>query len=565
MKGHFEFSFDAFREVIEQFASCMNDYLYVVDVKNDVYYIADRALERFALPGAEFTNVTETHRQFVYKDDFPMLQEDLNRLLSGEKDSHDIVYRWIGLDGQPIWINCKGKAIHDAEGNTIFMVGCINEVGKRNIADNVSGLLGDDNIWDEWAKFEEHMPGGFILRLGIDDFKAVNEKLGKEYGDRVLRGVANCILDALKPGQEVYRTLSDEFVVVDYVGGTAEDARELYQKVRAYNDMLIEQSDYSAVYTISGGTIVGSDICGASQSDIMKISQFALNEAKLRGRNQEYQFCREDYDKFLRGRKLLVELRKAVSHDYRGFELFFQPIMKVGSTGLYAAESLLRFTTSEGERISPVEFIPILEDSGLIIPVGRWVIDQALAMCAQSQKIVPEFKVSVNLSYVQILKSSVYDEIIRSLERYQLSPDSLIVELTESGYLENTPAVLKVWERLRNYGVWIAIDDFGTGYSNLTSISSMMPNIVKLDRGFTVKALQNYYEHQLMTHIIQLVHSIDLKICVEGVETSDELVEVEKLSADCIQGYYYGKPCNRTEFFNTFMEPVGTKEPSAVS
>ena len=155
MKGHFEFSFDAFREVIEQFASCMNDYLYVVDVKNDVYYIADRALERFALPGAEFTNVTETHRQFVYKDDFPMLQEDLNRLLSGEKDSHDIVYRWIGLDGQPIWINCKGKAIHDAEGNTIFMVGCINEVGKRNIADNVSGLLGDDNIWDEWAKFEE--------------------------------------------------------------------------------------------------------------------------------------------------------------------------------------------------------------------------------------------------------------------------------------------------------------------------------------------------------------------------------------------------------------------------
>ena len=131
--------------------------------------------------------------------------------------------------------------------------------------------------------------------------------------------------------------------------------------------------------------------------------------------------------------------------------------------------------------------------------------------------------------------------------------------------MENTPAVLKVWERLRNYGVWIAIDDFGTGYSNLTSISSMMPNIVKLDRGFTVKALQNYYEHQLMTHIIQLVHSIDLKICVEGVETNDELVEVEKLSADCIQGYYYGKPCNRTEFFNTFMEPAGTKEPSAVS
>ena len=174
-------------------------------------------------------------------------------------------------------------------------------------------------------------------------------------------------------------------------------------------------------------------------------------------------------------------------------------------------------------------------------------------MCRECQKTYPEFKVSVNLSYIQILKSDVYDEIVRTLEQYELKPESLIVELTESGYVETTPAVMKLWGRLREYGVMIAIDDFGTGYSNLQSISNMMPNIVKLDRGFTVKALKNSYEHTLMTHIIQLVHSIDLKICVEGVETDEELAEIEKLSADCIQGYYYGRPCCREEFFEKFV------------
>ena len=205
--------------------------------------------------------------------------------------------------------------------------------------------------------------------------------------------------------------------------------------------------------------------------------------------------------------------------------------------------------------VSPVEFIPILEESGLIIPVGKWLIDRALSMCAECQKTQPEFHISVNLSYVQILKSDVCEEIEHWIEFYNLKPESLMVELTESGYVDdNSPAVKRLWDRLREYGVMIALDDFGTGYSNFQLISSMVPNIVKLDRSFTVKALQNIFEHQLMDHIIQLVHSVNLKICVEGVETKAELEEIEKLSADCIQGYFYGRPCARRDFLKAFIE-----------
>lgn len=554
MNNPASFSYEEIKNSIDQFAPCMHDYLYVMDIINDRYYIAGQAILRFALPSEEFSDVVETHRRFVHPEDFPILKDDLERMFAGEKDFHDIVYRWTGIDGEPIWINCIGRVVEDEEGRRAFMVGCINEIGKANIADNISGLMGDGMIWKNWERFEEHMPGGFVLRFGIDDFKAVNEKMGVSYGNYVLRSVANSIIGMLHSGQEVFRTLSDEFVVVDYVGGAAEEAEALYQKVRELNDALIEQADYAAVYTISAGLITGGDIKDLKEDDIRKISQFALNEAKLLGKNQLYRFQDKDYKSFLRKREILVEMRRSVSNNFAGFELFFQPIMKVGNPELYAAESLLRFTTTKGEELSPVEFVPILEESGIIIPVGRWVIDQALSMCETTRRIFPEFKVSVNVSYVQVLKSRVYDEIVNALDNYKLSPDCLIVEMTESGYVENTPAVRRLWNKLREYGVMIAIDDFGTGYSNLQSISSIMPNIVKLDRGFTVKALKNYYERQLMMHIIQMVHSIDLKICVEGVETMDELSEIESLSADCIQGYYYGKPCSRHLFLERFVE-----------
>ena len=144
--------------------------------------------------------------------------------------------------------------------------------------------------------------------------------------------------------------------------------------------------------------------------------------------------------------------------------------------------------------------------------------------------------------------SLVHKDVTEALEQYKLRPDSLIIELTESGYVENSPVVRKLWEQLKDRGVLIAIDDFGTGYSNLQSIGNMMPDIIKLDRGFTVKALNNNYEHQLMNQIIRLIHSVDLKVCVEGVETMEELTEIERLSADCIQGYYYGKPVCASDF-----------------
>lgn len=546
--------FELFCGMIEAFDPCMDDYLYVFDVQNDQYYISKKSMKRFALPSFQFTHVLDTHRKFVYEEDIEMLEADLEKVMSGEKLEHNLTYRWISVDGEPIWINCRGRIIIGADGKPQFLVGCINEVGTKPIADNVSGLLESFAIKDAWNQQHNTMTNGFVLRIGIDNFKTINEKLGVEYGDFIIHEVANCILDCIHEGQMVFRVVADEFLIIDTAGGTAKDAKALYRKVRNGVDHLISRDSYKAFFTISGGVISGETLGQVDYNELLKYTQFALSEAKARGKNQVYYFQVEDYEKFLRRRKILVELRKAVSNDFEGFDVFFQPIITRGGKDLYAAESLLRFWTSEKETVSPAEFIPILEESGLIIPVGKWVLHRALEMCVKCREKRPDFKVSVNLSYIQILKSNFFKDVTEALEQYKLRPDSLIIELTESGYVENSPVVRKLWEQLKDRGVLIAIDDFGTGYSNLQSIGNMMPDIIKLDRGFTVKALNNNYEYQLMNQIIQLIHSVDLKVCVEGVETMEELTEIERLSADCIQGYYYGKPCEKQAFYKDFVE-----------
>ena len=546
--------FELFCGMIEAFNPCMDDYLYVFDVQNDQYYISKKSMKRFALPSFQFTHVLDTHRKFVYEEDIEMLEADLEKVMSGEKLEHNLTYRWMSVDGEPIWINCRGRIIIGADGKPQFLVGCINEVGTKPIADNVSGLLESFAIKDAWNQQHNTMTNGFVLRIGIDNFKTINEKLGVEYGDFIIHEVANCILDCIHEGQMVFRVVADEFLIIDTAGGTVKDAKALYRKVRNGVDHLISRDNYKAFFTISGGVISGETLGQVDYNELLKYTQFALSEAKARGKNQVYYFQVEDYEKFLRRRKILVELRKAVSNDFEGFDVFFQPIITRGGKDLYAAESLLRFWTPEKETVSPAEFIPILEESGLIIPVGKWVLHRALEMCVKCREKRPDFKVSVNLSYIQILKSNFFKDVTEALEQYKLRPDSLIIELTESGYVENSPVVRKLWEQLKDRGVLIAIDDFGTGYSNLQSIGNMMPDIIKLDRGFTVKALNNNYEHQLMNQIIQLIHSVDLKVCVEGVETMEELTEIERLSADCIQGYYYGKPCEKQAFYKDFVE-----------
>lgn len=540
------------RSVILDLEPCMDDFLYVYDIDSDRYSISATAATRFKLPATEFTDVIAEHEKFVYPEDFPMLKEDLQAMVSGKKNFHNLHYRWLGKNDEVIWINCRGRVLTDKDGKPSLMVGCINEIGGKQKADNLSGLLGEAALHQMINDNQEAGLHGFMLRIGLDEFKKINERKGVEFGDEVLKQTAVAISSTLDQGQSVYRIVSDQFVVMDTTGAGKEQAIELYRKIARAIVISIHRNKYEAFYTISAGILCFDEVDSQSYSDLMKYSEFALDGAKSEGRNRCKLFDREEYDRFLRERQLLKLLREAVNKGYEGFNTHFQPIVRAQGRQLSSAEALLRFYHPEIGHVSPAEFIPLLEESGLIIPVGRWVIKQSLQLCSAMQAIVPGFKVSFNVSYIQVLKSDVLHDIVKGLKEYELDPSLLIVELTESGFIESNDKFLSFCSGLKEQGVSLYLDDFGTGYSNFHYLAEITPKTIKVDRTFTMKALKNTYENSLLKHIIDMVHGIELEMCVEGIETEEELTNITKLGPDYIQGYYFGKPCPKEEFIEKY-------------
>jgi diguanylate cyclase (GGDEF)-like protein len=588
------FSREQMEYIVELFNPCMDDYLYVFDLQKDCYKISKHATERFLLPGDNFDDAAKAHHTFVYSEDQSRLDDEFRRIMSGEIVFHNMHYRWLDRAGKPVWINCRGRVLNDADGKPHFLVGCINEIGQKQKADNVSGLLGESSLSAYVEQFEDGLPDGFFLRIGIDDFRDINGDFGMEYGDYILKSTADCIAENIKPSQRLYRILADEFMVVDFSGGDMEAATELYKNIRKSLDTFIEENGYKSVFTISAGAVDTAKTSGTYEN-IMKLSEYALNTAKDQGKNRCYIYMQEDYDVFLRKKQITRQLHHAVNHGFEGFETYYQPIVDTKTRRLVGAEALMRFSMPERcedgetkkeavcvgedghdadekvhwERISPVEFIPLLEETGLIIPAGKWMLHQAISTCCRWQKYIPNFRININLSYVQVMKSRVLTEILTALRLYGLEPSAVGIELTESGYLDTNTHFQKLWDGLKKNGVLVILDDFGTGYSNLHCLGDLRPNYIKIDRSFTLKALNNQYEHDLMTQIITMTHKLDLTICVEGIETEDEFAKISELDPDYIQGFLFGKPQPAEEFYENLIKPAiaacGTHEVSAQS
>lgn len=215
----------------------------------------------------------------------------------------------------------------------------------------------------------------------------------------------------------------------------------------------------------------------------------------------------------------------------------------------------MRFSmTSEEdtETVSPVDFIPLLEETGLIIPAGRYILDEAAKTCCEMQQYIPDFKMNINVSYVQIMHGNVERDILDVIKKYDLQPDSICIEMTESGFMDMTPVFCRFRKVLDENHICFVIDDFGTGYSNFHCIRDMNPSYVKMDRDFTAKAMNDARDYELYKNIIPMVHSINVRICAEGIEKKEWSLKMKEMQVDYLQGYYYGRPCEKEQFIQRY-------------
>ncbi len=442
--------------------------------------------------------------------------------------------------------------ILDEFNKPLYLIGCVNEIGKRQKADNISGLLREPSLEEYVSSKSKNNITGYFMQIGIDDFEEINGRFGLKCGDEILKQFSRCMRSCINENQKIYELGNGRFMIMDLVNHSKEDILELYDELKKSIEVALEENAYRMVYTISVG-IVEIDKGMQDYDTLIKYSEFALNEAKKKGKNSCYFFTQDKYKQFIRRREIRVELQNAVDHNFKNFDIYYQPIIDIHTRNLIGAEALMRFKMKRNEQIefvSPAEFISILEESGLIIPAGRWILRQAVACCKKWQEFIPEFKMNVNLSYVQIIKSSILDEIKQALKDYNLKPALLGIEVTESGYLENTYHYKKLWSSLKEEGITLVLDDYGTGYSNAYRLSNLTPHYIKIDRALTQKALSSNYERSILIYIIEMAHSLKLNVCIEGVETEEELQEIKKLNPDYIQGYLFGKPVPEDEFYN---------------
>ncbi|HWB44875.1 MAG TPA: EAL domain-containing protein [Hyphomicrobiaceae bacterium] len=379
-----------------------------------------------------------------------------------------------------------------------------------------------------------------LLLLDLDNFKTVNDTLGHQAGDTLLKSVADRLGQRLRKSDAICRLGGDEFAVILENIADAQQAASLGQAVVEVISAPFEISGRKVFVTASCGIGVFPDHAEAAK-DLIRSADTAMYHAKDAGKNISAVFRPEMTAKADRRINIEGSLRAALETDQ--MELYFQPKVDFVNRCLNGAEALLRWHHPLHGDISPVEFIPVAEVSGLIGPLGKWVLQKACAQAAAWQrKGYPSVDISVNISVIQLKDPRFVDIVADALAAAGLPARHLELELTESMLMEDVEANLGVMKRLRALGVQISIDDFGTGYSSMSYLKRFPITTLKIDRSF-VSDLPNDRENAAITEaIIALAHALDLKTVAEGVETQAQAQELSEAGCDYLQGYLFSEP-----------------------
>ena len=382
-----------------------------------------------------------------------------------------------------------------------------------------------------------------VLMVDLDDFKYVNDSLGHEFGDKLLVEVARHLRESLRAEDTAARLGGDEFAVIVEGMAGREDAPDVARRIigalRAPFVLGGQEVFVKASVGIAAGTT--ADV-GAEE--LLRRADVALYEAKKGGKDG-YSSFDAAMDVHALGRiGLENELRRAIE---RGeFRLHYQPKVMVKSGALFGFEALLRWEHPERGLVPPLEFIPIAEETGLIIPIGQWVLEEACRQASEWQAGrgagVSPLVMSVNVSPRQVRQPDLAGSVARVLRDTGLRPQSLTLEVTENVLMENVRFANATFEEVRAMGVRIAVDDFGTGYSSLSRLKELPVDTLKIDRSFVQRLGESAEDETLVSTVIGLAQALGLSTVAEGVETAEHLALLETLGCDMAQGYYFARP-----------------------
>ncbi|MEO8384913.1 MAG: EAL domain-containing protein [Betaproteobacteria bacterium] len=478
--------------------------------------------------------------------------------------SFDLEYRVVWPDGTVRWMAVRGQITRNASGKAQRIIGVSADVTSRKQAeqriaylahhDALTGLpnrvLLQDRIEQAIAHSHRNATQLAVMFIDLDHFKNINDSLGHQQGDTLLQLVAARILNGLREIDTVSRLGGDEFVIVIPALSPQDEGSHVTAVAQKVLESLAASFQVQS-HELNVGASIGISIYptdGETAEILMRNADAAMYHAKGRGRNQ-YQFFTAAMNAAAQQRMTLqTQLRRSLQTN--DFCLHYQPVYSVSSHTLIGFEALLRWRNMVGELIRPGEFISVAEDSGLIIPIGEWVIGEACRTAALWQQSGKRLQMAINVSAIQLRRKTFVDTFAAILAETGADPRLIEMEVTESVIVGGHEEAITALTKLDAMKIRIAIDDFGTGYSGLSYLKQFPIHTVKIDQSFIRDLTTDTENEAIVRAIIAMSRSLGLNIVAEGVETATQLAMLSELGCDLVQGYYFSQPLSLAEANN---------------
>jgi diguanylate cyclase (GGDEF)-like protein/PAS domain S-box-containing protein len=492
-------------------------------------------------------------QRLTHADDLRHVQSYIQRVLEGYIQSHEQEKRYLHEDGHAVWVQWHVSLLKDSETGTKRLFFQVQDISDRKKAeerltqDTLTGLPNRARFYDllklRVARKQSNKDRRCaVLLLDVDRFKLVNDSLGNASADQLLIQIAQRVKTCMRQGDVLARVGGDEFaVLLDDVSGEEEasSVATRIQQALAISFNLLGQEVYT---TMSIGIALASGN-GEHVSDMLRDAETAMHSAKARGKARYEIFGRDMHGELMSRLKMETDLRRACERD----ELFvdYQPIVSLQSRTLIGFEALVRWDHPEFGLVPPKEFIPVAEETGLILTIGQRVLESACRQAREWQETFPASPplfVSVNLSVKQFNQPGLVEDIANLLAESQLPPRCLKLEITESVFSDNIEAAVGLLTQLRELGVQLSIDDFGTGYSSLSYLQRFPIDTLKIDRSFVTQMMENEENLAIVRTIVALAQNLGMDVVAEGVETEDQLKLLRKLECENGQGYLFSTP-----------------------
>jgi diguanylate cyclase (GGDEF)-like protein/PAS domain S-box-containing protein len=501
--------------------------------------------------------MTMDYLNVLHPNDLSPALASFKDLLRGRIPACQMEKRYLNKSGQEVWGLWSASLAQDSYTKTPNLIFQIQDITDRKQAeerlhhdafhDALTGLpnraLFMDHLKLAIARLQRREDQIFaVLYIDLDRFKVVNDSLGHMVGDELLVGIARRLECCLRPGDTIARLGGDEFTVLLEDIGDGFDVTQIAERI---------QKELSAPFSLNGREVFTTVSMGIALSskeyerpeDILRDADTAMYRAKCLGKARHETFDTGMHSQAIKLLQLETDLRRAVER--KEFLIVYQPIMSLETGVLRGFEALIRWPHPERGLISPMDFIPVAEETGMIVQIGEWVLREACEQMHKWQVIFPSeppIFMSVNLSVRQFSQQDLIENVVSVLEETKLDPTSLKLEITESAVMENVETAINMLKQLRALGVQLAMDDFGTGYSSLSYLHRFPINTLKIDRSFITRMVENNENAEIVRTISGLAQNLGMDVVAEGVETREQLDILRALGCQYGQGYFFSKP-----------------------